>query len=119
MIPFHTLRCELSDLPITVLCFSTASSGRLLRPACDAGLFGHPAEDHPHGPGDVKHCDIGVPDYGGDVKVLSKETLSSLATKMQCITFQIAITDHSVPPQSHCVFVIVYIFIKWFYKKDI
>jgi len=43
----------------------------------------------------------------------------SLCTEMQCITFEIATRVHPVLPQSHCVFVIVYIFIKWFHKKNI
>ena len=48
---------------------------------------------------------------GGDIKVLSKETLLSLATKMQCITFEIATTVHSVPPLNHIVCLLLFTFL--------
>ena len=113
--PFSYSSGDLSGLPNTLLFFSTASSGCLLRPACDAGLFGHSAEDHLHGPGDVNIVIKEFLKMGGIKEYYPKKHRQVLPLKCNASPLNFATTVHPAPPQSHCVFVIVYSFI----KKDI
>ena len=112
IIPFHTPLCELSVLPITTsfqLCqFWVPASSCLwcwsIRPL---GRRPSPWTRR------CEHCDKRVPENGGDKRVLSKETLSSLATRMQCITFEFC--NHSSPCPPSITLCVCYCL--QFYKK--